>query len=156
MKIIELCDGVLRYWVAGNTVACKSYPDRHRFKEFNIHDPDENMPPCHKCGGKLERMRYLVDMGEYFGNGSCGCENFHYRLRPQLEEMIKGLMPNRPAPAHIRRKIVESPLRCSHIMICRRYFLDEVIAALSDKERKEKYESDLTQRAVGMALPSRQ
>ena len=49
----------------------------------------------------------MVDLEEFEFNGQCSCEDFDYRMRPQLEEGAK------PNPA----------LRCWHLEVARHFYL---------------------------------
>jgi hypothetical protein len=148
-------EGLLRYHVAGKTITCRKFPALHRFQDFGIWEPDELLPPCPTCGGVLERNRYLVDLGEWEGNGACSCEHFCFRLQPQARARLEGLVEGRPTPLRIKQEILENPFRCSHIMICRRYVLDELIEKIGQQQQKQKHENNQRQAAMGMAYPTR-
>jgi hypothetical protein len=57
---------------------------------------------------------YLVDLGEYNGNGSCGCQHFEFRLKPTLER-------------NHEIDWTRTPMRCRHIEAARQFALDVIL-----------------------------
>lgn len=57
-------------------------------------------------------IEHVVDLGSFDGFGRCSCENFEFRLMPELME---GRTP---------------PARCKHLIQARDHLVDEVIARI--------------------------
>lgn len=66
--------------------------------------------------------RYLVDLGEYGGNGRCTCRDFEIRKWPLIRD---GSAPGERT-------------RCWHIRRAREWMIDLVIARLSDDRKPDR------------------
>jgi hypothetical protein len=122
-----------RFWVESGTLICvqcsKTFNrrTRHRLMEGGsetvyLHIGD----PCPKCNGTLDVRFHVVDISEWNGNGSCGCEYFQISLAPKLSRM--------PLPEQ-----GGGTMRCAHIRAARDFALDVAIKAHEfDRYRRAK------------------
>ena len=80
----------------------------------------------------LEGSVYLVDLGDFDGNGSCTCRDFEIRRKKRLKEGAKR------GPA----------TQCKHIATARKTFCDDMIAAVKEEEAKRNEFSIANRRRV--------
>ena len=138
MKVFPIQGELIRFLVTGESVRCilceKVFNDYPDFEE------GEQLGRCRECGGKIERRKFQIDLGEYGGNGACGCEDFEYRHQQYATNRMT-------LSANERAILLEhDPRRCKHIRRARRHFQDEMIANLS---RQEKQPQTTTTTATG-------
>lgn len=72
-------------------------------------------------------VSYLVDLQSLKCNGECGCDQFNFRCRPELN----------------RRKVPSDRSRCWHIHAARQWLLDKMIIRLADFHGEQKRERKL-------------
>ena len=119
---------LLRYHVNGKSMRCVNERCGAILKDWP--DGAGVEPLCDKCGALMVRSQYLVDLGEWDGNGACGCEAYQFGKAREAESRMK------LSESHRRYLIEIEPMRCAHIMRARRWLLDEMIRRMIvDKER---------------------
>ena len=72
-------------------------------------------------------IHHLVDLAAFFGNGSCSCEHFEFRILPLLRT---GYRPE------------DGITRCSHILAARNAFLNRMIQHLVSLRNHTSYEDE--------------
>jgi len=122
----------MRFHVIGDSVRCTNCLTNDEPTLFPSvpWDEYEILNPCPYCRGKLERVEYLVDLSEHSGNGCCSCPNFQIRLQPLLKELA--YLTDKQA----REEVSKGRRLCRHLIMARRFFLDEIIHKLSAGELK--------------------
>lgn len=66
----------------------------------------------------LEVIWHIVDLLPFWANGICSCEYFAFQIEQQLQKMSK-------------LQIMETRLRCAHIVAAREFHIDATLIAYS-------------------------
>lgn len=73
-------------------------------------------------------IAHVVDLGAFGGFGECSCEDFVFRIRPELCSNRHGNTPSYDVTDESKLR------RCKHLIAAREHLLNQVIARVCDGE----------------------